>query len=263
MISVISFVLVASQVFDPYALPPRYQGQVVPTTWRPPVGFNERVVALTFDDGPHQVQTMPILNILKSEGVTATMFLVGQWVDRYRSPMVSEKNLGLELANHTYTHPSWPSVLAAAPEVTMTDRGISGFQKPHSKLFRPPYGQHSGNTSLYARSLGMASVLWTNDSHDWELTDSLAAVNNVVSNMSPGDIVLMHDNRSCTPGAVRPIIQAYRAAGYQFITVTQMLWRWDAYLSSHPEAELLSLATPPTESSRRLSEDAVHSCCAE
>ena len=65
--------------------------------------------------------------------------------------------------------------------------------------------------------------------------------NYVIPQMTPGDIILMHDNRPITDETIRQVIQAYRNDGYQFVTVTQMLWLWDAYLSS-PDAALLDAA---------------------
>ena len=237
--------MLATRAFDPYALPPRYQGQVVGSTWRPPVGFTEKVVALTFDDGPHKTNTEPVLRALKEENVPATMFLVGQNVNLYRKLVDKERALGLELANHTYTHSSWPSPFIAAPEVLLTESALNLIQSPHSRLFRPPYGQANASTSLFAQSLCMASVLWTNDSHDWELSNPTQMVQSVVGSMRPGDIVLMHDNRPVTPQGVRPIIWAYRRAGYQFLTVTQMLWRWDSFLNAatQPKVKVDSTTT--------------------
>lgn len=249
----------ATQTFDPNAIPARYQGHVVPTNGRPPTGFQTKVVALTFDDGPHASRTTPILNVLEEEGVPATMFLVGQNVARYRNLMQREKDYGLELANHTYTHPRSPSSSIAKAEVERTISAISAVKKPFSRLFRPPYGERYSTTSNYAMSLGYASVLWTSDSHDWELDSPNTMLNTyVIPQMTPGDIILMHDNRPVTDETIRLVIQAYRNDGYQFVTVTQMLWLWDAYLNS-PEAALLEAAATTRESAQ--SRDI--NCCAD
>ncbi|MBL8060151.1 MAG: polysaccharide deacetylase family protein [Chthonomonas sp.] len=220
------------RAFDPYALPPRYVGEVVGSSWSPPPGFTEKVVALTFDDGPDKLYTAPVLQILKEQRIPATMFVVGIKVNQQRKQVEQERSMGLEIANHTYSHFSWPSPFIAGPEVLLTESAINMTQSPHSHVFRPPYGQAAGATSIFAKSIGMASVLWTNDTHDWELTSPTTMVNYAISQMRPGDIVLMHDNRQVTPLGLRQIIRAYRTAGYQFLTVTQMLWRWDAFINA-------------------------------
>jgi peptidoglycan/xylan/chitin deacetylase (PgdA/CDA1 family) len=213
-------------------IPPRYVGQTVPENWSPPAGFTKKVVALTFDDGPHGVQTQPIINILKNAEVPATFFLVGSQVELRENLAKSLADETLfELANHTYSHINNPPADVGVEEFKKTFYAIAKYRDPHSLLFRPPYGQRNASPSIYARSIGYACVLWTNDSHDWELLDPTVITNTVASQMRPGDIVLLHDNRPGTPVALPNIINTYKQQGYTFITATQMLWEWNTYLN--------------------------------
>ena len=90
-------------------------------------------------------------------------------------------------------------------------------------LFRPPLGRHDGVVDAYVRSLGMLEVLWSLDSQDSQGATADEIYRNVRDHLSPGDIVLLHDNRGTTEAALPLIIDLIKQLGYRTVTVPQLL----------------------------------------
>lgn len=183
-----------------------------------------RTVALSFDDGPSPY-TPQILGILKAHHVPATFFEVGEEVAAY--PTFSRWALGegSAIGDHTWSHPilTTSNVVAqvgAARAEIVRQTGYSPC------LVRPPYGIAPASIVDAIRGMGMLTVQWDVDPRDWSLPGVSAIVANVLANVHPGAIVLMHDGggpRSETVAATRIIVPALLARGYRLVTVPQML----------------------------------------
>ncbi|MBV8246036.1 MAG: polysaccharide deacetylase family protein, partial [Candidatus Eremiobacteraeota bacterium] len=130
-----------------------------------------RLIALTFDDGPYPVTTPLLLDVLRSERVSATFFLIGRDAETYPELTQRIEQDGHEIANHTFSHPNLdelpPDAVrrellegAATLDRYVSDPGIS-------TLFRPPHGRYTEDTVRIAQGLGYDTVLWTDDPGDW------------------------------------------------------------------------------------------------
>ncbi len=185
----------------------------------------EKVMALTFDDGPHAEYTPRLLAILKAEGVKATFFPVGTSMKHY--PLLLKQTVadGHELGNHTWTHPA----LGRLPnekvreEVEKCRGKLREFTGRDPDLFRPPYGSITpAQDEFSARDFGCSTVLWSVDSLDWKSRKAETVTETVIGQAGPGRIVLLHEIHRATVEAVPSIIQRLKADGWKFVTVTEL-----------------------------------------
>jgi peptidoglycan/xylan/chitin deacetylase (PgdA/CDA1 family)/glycosyltransferase involved in cell wall biosynthesis len=193
----------------------------------------EKVVALTFDDGPNEPYTSEILGVLDHYGIKATFFAIGENAEYYPQSVERIVSDGQALENHSYDH----SRLATAvdfrySEVTRAQTVFQQIAGVEPTLFRPPAGIH---TPWQLRRVGgekMVTVNWDSEGLDWQKGATVQSITkNVLSEVKPGSIVLLHDgdesrhgsDRSQTVEALPGIIEALQSRGYHFVTVPQML----------------------------------------
>ncbi|MEH2452947.1 polysaccharide deacetylase family protein [Nostoc sp.] len=207
-----------------YAIPPRFQGAIIAAA---KLTQGEKVIALTFDDGPWPQSTEQVLNILKSNNIKGTFFVVGQNLKNY--PEIGKQVVaqGHVIANHTWHH--WYHFFnqqAAAYEIDRTTDLIYQVTGAKTNLFRPPGGIMHNGLAAYAKGQKYTVVMWSADSTDYKLPAVPKLINNVIKDCKPGGIVLMHDgggNRSRTVQALPEIISYFRKQGYHFVTILELL----------------------------------------
>jgi len=200
---------------------------------------SEKVVALTFDDGPNGIYTTQILDILDSYGIDATFFCLGQNVELY--PDIAKRIIsdGSVLGNHSYSHDANHALstfgerdLERAQDVIYA---VTGYL-PH--LYRPPHGKKTPWEIDCVKENSMIEITWSVSYNDQVGGDlAKAAANfaaNIVKRTSPGSIILLHDgyglehnsqhaDRSFTILALPLIIEQLQAQGYRFVTVSALL----------------------------------------
>lgn len=195
------------------------------------VSTKEKVIALTFDDGPDPMDTPAILDLLRQYEAKATFFVIGKRVEQYSEIVIQEIMEGHEIANHTYSHPYFNhrdpanrimSEMEKAEEILLK---VSG-QKP--LLFRPPGGYYSEQLVQAAKKFNYQVVLWSwhQDTEDWNRPGVNKIVNKVLKNARNGDIILFHDyvqGDTQTVAALKVILPELKERGYRFVTVSEML----------------------------------------
>jgi peptidoglycan/xylan/chitin deacetylase (PgdA/CDA1 family) len=191
----------------------------------------QKVISLTFDDGPDAKTTPKILDILDNFDVKATFFAVGQNLDRY--PEIGERIIqeGHQLSNHTYSHPRPLSIDAKElfKEIEKTQKLIDGIDgRPKPKYFRPPYGLVSDEQMELLKKEDYKVIAWSIDSLDWYTEDKEDIENCVVNTIHPGAVILMHsaggqDNRKATVDILPSIITRLKNLGYEFVTVDKLI----------------------------------------
>ncbi|MBD2346033.1 polysaccharide deacetylase family protein [Anabaena subtropica] len=208
-----------------FTVPVQYQGK---TVYKVQLNSNEKVIALTFDDGPWPKTTPEILDILKQNQIKATFFWVGQAIQA--NPDMAKRIVaeGHAIGNHTWHH--WYKRMnqaTAKSEIERTSDLIYKTTGVKTQLFRPPGGVLNNGLATYAKNQKNAVVMWSLTSAD---TDPRAKyqvfVKNVVKSAKPGDIVLMHDgggDRRRTVQALPAIIDGLKQQGYKFVTVNELL----------------------------------------
>lgn len=184
--------------------------------------FYENVVALTFDDGPHEVYTKELLDGLKKRGVVASFFVLGEHIDGNEDIILQMKEDGHLIGNHTFSHVKLDTLNdeAACDEVKKTCEAIESITGEPVKYIRPPYGAYNDNLECM---INLNKVLWSIDPQDWNTTDTDAIVSHVVKNVKDGDIILLHDIYSSSVAAALRIVDELKAKGYIFVTVEDIM----------------------------------------
>ncbi|WP_148292123.1 polysaccharide deacetylase family protein [Planktothrix agardhii] len=204
-------------------IPERYKGKTVHNV---SPRNQEKVIALTFDDGPWP-ETPKVLTILRQFNVKATFFILGQNLLLYPDIIKQVVQEGHGVGNHTWTH-SYPKMepQKAKAEIENTSAKLELMTGLKTRLFRPPGGILDNGVADYARSKNYAVIMWSIDTKDFQKPTATVLANRVLNQARPGDIVLMHDgggNRSETIAALKIIIPELQKRGYRFVTVSELL----------------------------------------
>ncbi|MEH2237411.1 polysaccharide deacetylase family protein [Nostoc sp.] len=207
-------------------VPKLFQGTIV---YQAKLKANDKVIALTFDDGPGPKNTAQILEILKTNDIKATFFMIGEMVKYF--PQVAKQVAadGHVIGNHTWHH--WyrhMDLATAASEIDRTADIIYKTTGEKTTLFRPPGGFLNNGLAEYAKNEKYAVMMWSEESGDAERRSPKVPmlVKNVLKYAKPGAIVLMHDgggNRSKSVKALPEMIAGLKAQGYRFVTIPQLL----------------------------------------
>lgn len=188
----------------------------------------EKVVALTFDDGPHPQYTAQVLDLLAKYEASGTFFLVGQHAEKNAELVRRMQEEGHEIANHTYTHPFTKSVPKIMQEIDQTNDVLYSIIGDSPKLFRPVEGYYTDKLVEEVASAGYKIVMWSwhQDTEDWKNPGVANIVQKVLNGVKAGNVVLFHDgggNREQTVQALAQILPQLQQQGYRFITISDML----------------------------------------
>jgi peptidoglycan/xylan/chitin deacetylase (PgdA/CDA1 family) len=207
---------------------------------RPPSdrSASPKLIALTFDDGPYPVETPLLLDTLADAGVKATFFLIGR--DAQEFPELTRRiaREGHEIANHTLTHPNLDQLDAAGVKAEL-DGGRTALeglvaQPSIATMMRPPHGRFTEQTLRVAQQAGYDVILWSDDPGDWRSVEPEALAAHVAEHATAPDIVLLHSGRLGTIEMLPGLIARFRAAGFEFVTVGELLRRVPVATIDHP-----------------------------
>ena len=178
------------------------------------------MVALTFDDGPGE-RTAELLKVLDEYGARATFFMLGKKVPGNEDVIQMMVDQGCETGNHSYDHSDLATLDEAGvlQQINDTDTAIQSACGSKPNLMRPPYG--SVNT-MVKEVVQKPMIFWSIDTLDWKTKDTQATIDTVMSNVSDGDIILMHDIHSTSVDAAIALIPMLIDEGYQLVTVSEM-----------------------------------------
>lgn len=190
------------------------------------VNITEKVVAMTFDDGPHPTLTPKLLDILKARNIKCTFFVIGRSAKTYPNiirRMIAE---GHEVANHTWTHASLTSRSDAQirTELQQSEDALVAAANYRPHLIRPPYGAiNTRIKQLMFSEFGYSTIMWSVDPQDWRRPGVSVVTSRLVNGAHPGAIMLAHDIHPPTIEAMPAMFDQLLAKGYQFVTVSQLL----------------------------------------
>ncbi|MCL2679863.1 MAG: polysaccharide deacetylase family protein [Coriobacteriia bacterium] len=186
-----------------------------------------KLIALTFDDGPHPQYTPEVLRLLSAAEVPATFFLTGSQVSRYPEVAQQIAAAGHQIANHSYSHRDYRELsleevrrdLQRSQNIIETATGV------RPTWVRPPYGLTNSTVFALLGSENLMFAHWNLDPVDWRRPGAYLIAERVMQNAAPGSIILLHDgggDRSQTVQAVALIVNVLQAEGFEFVTVEEM-----------------------------------------
>ncbi|WP_071675000.1 polysaccharide deacetylase family protein [Nioella nitratireducens] len=195
------------------------------------VPTDQPLLAMTFDDGPHETLTPQLLDLLRARGLRATFYLIGRRVARYPALARRIAEEGHEIGNHTWNHPRLTSLgnTSLLAELDRTTQIIAEATGRPPVTMRPPYGLLSPRQrGLIYETRRFPTVLWSVDPEDWRRPGSAAVARRIVSHANSGAVILSHDIIGGTVRAMPATLDGLTAQGYRFVTVSELIgWpRW-------------------------------------
>jgi peptidoglycan-N-acetylglucosamine deacetylase len=198
----------------------------------------DRMIALTYDDGPNPSYTEELLGILDRHGAKATFLMIGEWAQREPELVRTVAAAGHAIGNHTWSHPTMP--LRSAEQIREELRrtreavgaaGVSFSTVDGAELMRPPYGRRRPGTLRTLREAGYVPLLWSITCYDWRRTATVDKIVQRGSRAKNGDVILLHDGSDAEPAADRSasvaatdeIIRRKADEGYRFVTIPELV----------------------------------------
>ena len=181
-------------------------------------------VYLTFDDGPHPKWTPQILDVLAEHDAHATFFMLGTEAQSYPKLVRRVAREGHAVASHTWNHPDLTRITdwEVLTQVADTSRALG----QGDRCVRPPYGATDGRVRAVIEARGDHEILWDVDPQDWSRPGPAKIVSNVLDNVKPGSVVVMHDgggDRAQTVKALESLLPALAERGYTLAALPQCL----------------------------------------
>jgi peptidoglycan/xylan/chitin deacetylase (PgdA/CDA1 family) len=196
-------------------------------SYRPHIDCDSRpCIVLSFDDGPNAQTTPKILDVLEQAHINATFFVVGVHVGGNEALIRRMAAEGFEIGNHTWDHQDLTKLPPdqIEDELVRTQTAIAATGAAVPTLFRPPYGSIDPTIST---KIGLQTALWNIDPRDWQATDPGLLQQSIVAMARPGGIIDLHDTHQVTAEALTGAIQQLKQQGYQFVTVSDLLYSRD------------------------------------
>jgi chitin deacetylase len=202
----------------------QFFGEVIPR-----IHTSEKIVALTFDDGP-SAETDKILSILSDLNVKATFFVTGASLEKNMNEGEKIVAAGHELGNHSYSHKRmvFKSIGFVQKEVEKTDSLIRRAGYQGDIHFRPPFGKKLFILPYYLSKHNRKSVMWDVEPESFAevAASSEKLTQHVLDNTKPGSIILLHvmfaDGKESVK-SIKGIVSGLKHQGYTFHTVTELL----------------------------------------
>lgn len=186
------------------------------------VNDNDKLVALTFDDGPNKEFTTKILDYLESKDIVATFFVLGIHLKGNEDTLIKMVKIGCEIGNHSYNHKQFTHMKNSEikKQVDYVDNYVKKVTGFNIRSIRTPYGEVN---KQIIETVNRPIILWNVDSEDWKLKDGRKIADHIISNVDNGSIILIHDIFDFSYEATILVVDELLAQGYKFVTVSQLL----------------------------------------
>ena len=195
----------------------------------------DKVIALTFDDGPWPTTTDEILDILDQYDAKATFFTIGNQVDKHADSVKRAYEAGHQICTHTWDHASGSgqgvnlTYMSADEQIAEVQKGFDAIKQvigtEPSHVMRAPGGNFHGSIVWTLEPYITAEIGWNVDTEDWRRPGADAIAQRIMK-AQPGDVILMHDgggDRSQTVEALKQALPKLKEEGYRFVTIDELL----------------------------------------
>lgn len=186
----------------------------------------EKVVALSFDDGPQAELTPEILDILQREKAPAAFFCIGKNITGNEHILKRIYAEGHVIGNHTYSHHFWFDMKLSGDmlkDMQEMDALMVNATGLHPRLFRPPYGVTNPNLARAVKAGNYLPVGWNIRSLDTVAKDEKALLQRILQQLKPGAVILLHDTCRITADILPQLIRGIREQGYRLERIDKML----------------------------------------
>ena len=189
---------------------------------------NEKVISLTFDDGPDPEVTMEVLKVLKKFRIEAAFFVIGAKAESHPELVKQILEDGHAVGIHSYKHAFFFDFYGRKKMERDLVEGWKGgrvkeWKSGEGVLFRPPYGVTNPTMARVVKKMGLVVIGWSIRSLDTTIKDPKKVAARIRKRLHPGAVVLMHDTRKDLPGIVEEVIVFALAKGYRFVGVEQLM----------------------------------------
>ena len=183
------------------------------------------MVALTFDDGPLAFTPL-VLDILEQHNVVATFYVIGRQIEKNIETMQRAHEMGNEIANHTWSHPSLERTSAETIRTQLMDtnaaiEAITGVPQTH---MRPPYARINATVQEVTRELGLSIMFWSIDPSDYLPRTPERIYNDIMEKVQDRDIILLHDVHERSIEATKQLVPSLIRRGFQLVTVSELMY---------------------------------------
>ncbi|MCA0170895.1 polysaccharide deacetylase family sporulation protein PdaB [Bacillus sp. RAR_GA_16] len=191
------------------------------------VKSDDKRLALTFDISWGETKAVPILKELKQSNVKASFFISGAWAERHPEIVEQITKDGHEIGNLGYRYENYTTMKdeEIKKDIIRSSEAIKKVTDEEPQLLRPPNGNFDKRVLLLSDKFNYTVIHWSLDSEDWRNPGVENIVQNVMKDIDPGDIVLMHasDSAKQTAEALPEMIAALKKKGYSFATVSELV----------------------------------------
>ena len=199
------------------------------------VDTSEKKVALTFDAAWGSDKTLKIVDLLKTEDVLGTFFLVGFWVESNADKVKQIYDAGFDIGTHSNTHPKMSTLSKSQmqQELETSMKLISDITGEEVSLFRPPFGDYNDSLIQVAGSLGLKTIQWDVDSLDWKGLSANEILTRVKTSVKNGSIILFHNNSDHILEAIPLVVSYLKSQGYSMVKLSQLVYQDDYYIDNN------------------------------
>ncbi|MBP3963936.1 polysaccharide deacetylase family protein [Paenibacillus lignilyticus] len=196
--------------------------------------FNEvktadKLLAITFDDGPNPEWTPQFLRVFQQYGAKATFYVHGTNMEKYPDVAQRMDEEGHEFGNHSYSHPHMASLSKEeqTEELRRAEQIIVAVIGKRPSTFRPPYLEYNDDLLAVCEQFGYPVIHATNlDTRDWDMPGTEHIVNVTRAEVRAGSILLFHDgfgDRSQSLAAIQILVPELIEQGFKLVTISELL----------------------------------------
>ena len=191
------------------------------------VQTEKKEIALTINCAWNDSDIDKIIEVLKSNNVKATFFMVGDWVEKYPEAVKKINQEGHEIGSHSDTHPHVNQLSSEEnlEEIKTSSKKIEQITNKKVTLYRPPYGEYNNTVIKVANENNYIPIQWSLDTLDYTGITGNEMWNKIKDKISNGDIILMHNGTEHTADSLDMIIKNIKEKGFNLVTVSDLIYK--------------------------------------
>lgn len=187
---------------------------------------SEKIVALTFDDGPHPTQTPKVLDVLKEKKIPATFFCIGDKIAGNEEILRRMMNEGHHIGNHSFSH-TWRFPLlsrsAMLIDLKQCEYALEEATRQTTNWFRPPFGVTNPTVANAVKKLNYQTIGWNIRTLDTQTPSAEKIIARIKKQLKPGSIILLHDRMPDSEQLLKKILDLLEAEHYKVVSLKQWI----------------------------------------